>query len=83
MTDGNNNIAGDALLSFIQRIERLEDERRDLGADIREVYREVKGMGFDAKIVRKLVALRKQEASDRQEEQALIESYAASIGLLL
>jgi uncharacterized protein (UPF0335 family) len=83
MIEEGSNIAGEKLLSLINRIERLEDDRRNIGADIREVYREAKGIGFDPKIIRKLVALRKQEASDRQEEQALIESYAASIGLLL
>lgn len=82
MTEGHN-IAGEKLMSLIQRIERLTEDRDNIGADIREVYREAKGVGFEPKIIRKLVAMRKMEASDRQEEQALIESYAASIGLLL
>lgn len=83
MTEHGSNIAGEKLLSLIQRIERLDEDRRNIGADIREIYREAKGIGFEPKIIRKLVKMREQEASDRQEEQALIESYAASIGLLL
>lgn len=79
-TDG---IAGEKLLSLIQRIERLEEDRTNIGADIREVYSEAKGIGFDPKIIRQLVNLRKMEASDRQEQEALLESYAAAIGMLV
>jgi len=77
-TDG---IAAEKLLSLIQRIERMEEDRANIGADIREIYREAKGLGFDPKIIRTLVKLRKMEESDRQEEEALIESYKAAIGM--
>jgi uncharacterized protein (UPF0335 family) len=77
-TDG---IAAEKLLSLIQRIERLEEDRANIGGDIREIYREAKGLGFDPKIIRALVKLRKMEESDRQEEEALIESYKAAIGM--
>lgn len=81
MAESESNIAGEKLMSLIQRIERLEEDRTNIGADIREIYREAKGLGFEPKIIRQLVKMRKMEASDRQEEEALIESYKAAIGM--
>jgi uncharacterized protein (UPF0335 family) len=81
MAESESNIAGEKLMSLIQRIERLEEDRTNIGADIREIYREAKGIGFEPKIIRQLVKMRKMEASDRQEEEALIESYKAAIGM--
>ena len=81
MAESESNIAGEKLMSLIQRIERLEEDRANIGADIREIYREDKGIGFEPKIIRQLVKMRKMEASDRQEEEALIESYMAAIGM--
>ena len=81
MAESESNIAGEKLMSLIQRIERLEEDRANIGADIREIYREAKGIGFEPKIIRQLVKMRKMEASDRQEEEALIESYMAAIGI--
>ena len=81
MAESESNIAGEKLMSLIQRIERLEEDRSNIGADIREIYREAKGIGFEPKIIRQLVKMRKMEASDRQEEEALIESYKAAIGM--
>lgn len=81
MAEADSSIAGEKLLSLIQRIERLEEDRTNIGADIREVYSEAKGIGFDPKIIRQLVKMRKMEASDRQEQEALIESYKAAIGM--
>ncbi len=81
MAESESNIAGEKLMSLIQRIERLEEDRSNIGADIREIYREAKGLGFEPKIIRQLVKMRKMEASDRQEEEALIESYKAAIGM--
>ncbi len=63
------------LKQFIARIERLEAEKAELAADIREVYSEVKTFGFDTKVLRKVVALRKIEASERAEQEALLEMY--------
>jgi uncharacterized protein (UPF0335 family) len=74
-------IAGEKLLSLIQRIENLEEDRANIGEDIREVYREAKGVGFDTKIIRQLIKLRKMEADDRQELEALLESYKTAIGM--
>jgi uncharacterized protein (UPF0335 family) len=76
-----DGIAGEQLLNYIQRIERLEEEKTNLAADVRDVYREAKGMGFDTKIVRELIKLRKMEPDDRQELEALIESYKMAIGM--
>ena len=81
MAESESNIAGEKLMSLIQRIERLEEDRANIGADVREIYREAKGIGFEPKIIRQLVKMRKMEASDRQEEEALIESYMAAIGM--
>jgi uncharacterized protein (UPF0335 family) len=74
-------IAGDRLRSFIERIERLEDERRALGEDIREVYSEAKGAGFDVKVMRQIVRIRKLDESERDEQEALLETYMAALGM--
>ena len=79
--DAGTTIAGEKLMSLIQRIERLEEDKTNIGADIREIYREAKGVGFEPKIIRQLVHDRKMEASDRQEAEALYESYKAAIGM--
>ena len=67
------------LKQFIARIERLEAEKAELAADIREVYSEAKTFGFDTKVLRKTVSLRKIEASERAEQEALIELYMSAI----
>ena len=67
--------AKDQLKSFVDRIERLEEERNALTADIREVYSEAKGTGFDTKIMRQIVRLRKLDKADYQEQEALLELY--------
>ena len=68
------------LKSLIERIERLEEDKAAVSADLKEVYLEAKGEGFDVKIVRKIVRLRKQDTAKRQEEEALIELYLSAIG---
>jgi uncharacterized protein (UPF0335 family) len=75
-------IAGDRLKSFIERIERLEEERRTLGADIKEVYAEAKGAGFDAKIMRQLIRLRRMDKDDLDEQETLLDLYKRAIGML-
>ena len=67
------------LNQFIARIERLETDKAELAADLREVYAECKTFGFDSKIIRKVVRLRKMEAADREEEEALLEVYMNAI----
>lgn len=74
--------AKDRLKSFIERIERLEEEKAALAADIREVYAEAKGEGFDTKIMRKVVALRKLDKADYQEQEAMLELYKEALGMV-
>ncbi len=74
-------IAAQRLRAFIERIERLEEEKAALAADIREVYAEARGDGFDAKTMRQVVRLRKLESAERQEQQALLDLYKAALGL--
>lgn len=80
MTDVGG-IAGEQLRSYIERIERLEEEKAGLGADIRDVYAEAKGNGFDPKIMRQIVRLRKMDPSDRQEMEALLDVYRAALAV--
>lgn len=80
MTDVGG-IAVDRLRSFIERVERLEEEKTALTADIREVYAEAKGVGFDPKIMRQIVRLRKMDSQDRQEQEAILELYRQALDL--
>jgi uncharacterized protein (UPF0335 family) len=75
-------IAGERLRSFIERIERLEEERRTLAGDIREVYAEAKGNGFDAKTMRQIIRLRRLDKDDRDEEETLLDIYKRALGML-
>jgi uncharacterized protein (UPF0335 family) len=77
----SGGIAADRLRSFLDRIERLEEEKAGLTADIREVYAEAKGTGFDTKVMRQIVRLRKMDSADRQEQEALLDVYRRAIGL--
>ncbi|HEY5338560.1 MAG TPA: DUF2312 domain-containing protein [Rhizomicrobium sp.] len=76
-----SGFAKEHLKSFIERIERLEEEKAALAADIREVYSEAKGTGFDAKIMRKVVRLRKLDTADRQEQDAILDLYLSALGM--
>ena len=73
--------AKDQLKSLVERIERLEEEKAALTADIREVYSEAKGQGFDTKIIRQVVRLRKLDRADRQEQEAILDLYLAALGM--
>jgi uncharacterized protein (UPF0335 family) len=75
-------IAGERLKSFIERIERLEEEKKALGADIKEVYAEAKGTGFDPKIMRQLIRLRRMDKDDIDEQESLLDIYKRAIGML-
>ncbi|MGE0735242.1 MAG: DUF2312 domain-containing protein [Alphaproteobacteria bacterium] len=83
MADGNQSgsIAKEKLKSFIERIERLEEEKGSLTADIREVYSEAKGNGFEPKVMRKLVSLRRLDKDERQEQDSLLEVYREALGI--
>ena len=74
-------IAADRLKSFVERIERLEEEKRGLQEDIKEVYAEAKGTGFDTKIIRQIIRLRKMDKADRQEAEAIMELYKEALGM--
>ncbi len=74
-------IAVGQLRSFIERIERLEEEKAALAEDIREVYAEAKGNGFDTKTMRQVIKIRKMESADRQEQEALLSLYLEALGL--
>ena len=80
MTDVGG-IAADRLRSFIERVERLEEEKAALTGDIREVYAEAKGVGFDPKIMRQIVRLRKMDSQDRQEQEAILDLYRRALEL--
>jgi uncharacterized protein (UPF0335 family) len=80
MADGSTGgIAAAKLKSFVQRIERLEAEKAELAADIREVYAEAKGNGFDTKIMRQVIRLRKMEEPERREMDELLELYRTAL----
>ncbi len=70
------------LKALVERIERLEEERAALSADIREVYGEAKSMGFDIKALRSVVRLRKQDETERREQEAVLETYLHALGML-
>ena len=74
-------VTGDQLKSYIERIERLEEEKAALAADIREVFAGAKAEGFDTKIIRQILKLRKMEDNDRREQEELLEIYMAAIGM--
>jgi len=76
-----SGFAKEHLKSFIERIERLEEEKAALAADIREVYSEAKGTGFDVKIMRQVVRLRKLDTADRQEQDAILDLYLSALGM--
>jgi uncharacterized protein (UPF0335 family) len=75
------NFAKDQLKSLVERVERLEEEKTALSGDIREVYAEAKGNGFDTKIVRQVVRLRKLDSSQREEQDALLDLYMSALGM--
>ena len=74
-------IAGEVLSQFIDRIERLEEEKAELSQDIRDIYLEAKGNGFDPKIMRKIVALRKKDRHELDEEEAILQLYKQALGM--
>jgi len=78
---GDNSVAADDLRLGIERVERIEEEQKGLADDKRDVYAEYKAKGYDTKIMRKIVQLRKMETHDRQEMEALMETYKAALGM--
>lgn len=76
-----SSVAGDQLKTIIERIERLEEEKAGIAGDIKDVYAEAKANGFDVKVLRKIIALRKRDHDERQEEEAILELYLQALGM--
>ena len=76
------SVTRDQLRSIIERIERLEEEKKTIADDIRDVYAEAKGNGFDVKALRAIVRLRKQDENERAEAEAILDTYMAALGML-
>ena len=79
--DATYGIAADRLRSLVERIERLEEERRALAADIKDVYAEAKSAGFDVKVMRQLIRLRRQDQAEVQEQETLLDLYKRALGM--
>ena len=79
--DQTSNIAGERLQSLVTRTERLEEERKSLGSDIKDIYAETKSAGFDVKVVRQLIRIRRQEPSEVEEMETLLDVYRRALGM--
>jgi uncharacterized protein (UPF0335 family) len=75
-------VAADQLRSFVERIERIEEEIKERNADKSDIYKEAKMNGFDVKVMRKLIAIRREDYAERQEEDAILEIYMQSLGMI-
>ena len=82
MGDAAHQVAKDQLRSIVERIERLEEEKKAIADDIKDVYAEAKGNGFDTKILRKVITLRKQDASERMEQEMTLDTYLHALGMI-
>lgn len=85
MTDetvSTTTVAAGQLKSIIERVERLEEEKKEVAEQIKEVYAEAKANGFDAKTLRRVVSLRKKPTEEREEEEALLDLYLSALGML-
>jgi uncharacterized protein (UPF0335 family) len=77
----SQTVAAGQLRAFIERIERLEEEKKTISDDIKEVFAEAKGTGFDTKALRTLIRLRKQDQAEREEEESILDLYKAALGM--
>ncbi|MBN9232499.1 MULTISPECIES: DUF2312 domain-containing protein [Phyllobacteriaceae] len=82
ITETSQTVAAGQLRALIERIERLEEEKKTIADDIKDVYAEAKGTGFDTKAIRALVRLRKQDQAERQEEETILDLYKAALGMV-
>lgn len=82
MSDDVQGVARDQLRTIVERIERLEEEKKSIADDIKDVYAEAKANGFDTKALRKIVAIRKQDQNERLEQEAVLDTYMAALGML-
>ena len=83
VTETSQTVAAGQLRAFIERVERLEEEKKTIADDVKDVFSEMKGTGFDVKAVRTIIRLRKKDQAERQEETAILELYAAALGMEL
>lgn len=81
VTDSSQTVAAGQLRAFIERIERLEEEKKTISDDIKEVYAECKGTGFDVRAVKQLIRIRKQDKAEREEAEAILDLYMAALGM--
>jgi len=81
ITETSQTVAAGQLKAFIERIERLEEDKQAIADDIKDVFAEMKGSGFDTKAVRTIIRLRKKDAAERQEEEAILDLYKAALGM--
>lgn len=81
VSDSSQTVAAGQLRAFIERIERLEEEKKTISDDIKDVYAECKGTGFDVKAVRQLIRIRKQDKAEREEAEAILDLYMAALGM--
>ena len=81
VTETSQTVAAGQLRSLIERIERLEEEKKTISDDIKDVYAEAKGTGFDTKAVRAIIRMRKKDQAERQEEEAILDLYKAALGM--
>lgn len=81
VTDSSQTVAAGQLRAFIERIEKLEEEKQAIADDIKDVFAEMKGTGFDTKAVRTIIRMRKKDAAERQEEEAILDLYLAALGM--
>jgi len=79
---GHNTVAADQLRALIARIEKLEEEKTGISADIREVFAEAKGNGFDVKAIRTIIKMRKMDAQEREEQETVLDTYLHALGML-
>lgn len=80
-TVSSDSVAQEQLRAFIERIERMEETKKEVADDIRETYAEAKGNGFDTKVLRMVIKLRKQDHAERMEQEALLDLYLAALGM--
>jgi uncharacterized protein (UPF0335 family) len=81
VTDTSNSVAGQELRQFIERYERLDAEKKDIADGQKEVMAEAKGRGYDTKVLRKIISIRKMDANDLAEEEAVLDMYKAALGM--
>lgn len=81
LNSGSGGVAADQLRAFIERIERMEEEKKAVADDIKEIYAEAKGTGFDTKVLRKVISIRKMDMNERLEQEAVLDTYLHALGM--